>query len=71
MSADGRLIIREEEDANTKMEEEEGAKGGAACRRRRAKAACICLRIHSPSGHSVSDHMHLLTHPFTIWSFSQ
>lgn len=28
MSADGRLIIREEEDANAKMEEEEGAKGG-------------------------------------------
>ncbi|XP_019808507.2 RRP12-like protein isoform X1 [Bos indicus] len=27
VSADGRLIIREEEDANTKMEEEEGAKG--------------------------------------------
>ncbi|KAM9701669.1 RRP12-like protein [Dama dama] len=27
VSADGRLIIREEEDANAKMEEEEGAKG--------------------------------------------
>lgn len=31
MSADGRLIIREEEDGDAKMEEEEGAKGGATC----------------------------------------
>ncbi|XP_059981511.1 RRP12-like protein isoform X2 [Lagenorhynchus albirostris] len=31
VSADGRLIIREEEDGDAKMEEEEGAKGGATC----------------------------------------
>ena len=45
MSADGRLIIREEEDANTKMEEEEGAKGGATCRRGRSQG-CMHLLTH-------------------------
>lgn len=51
MSADGRLIIREEEDANTKTEEEEGAKGGATCPRRRGQG-CVHL-LMQPSTHLV------------------
>ena len=52
MSADGRLIIREEEDASAKMEEEEGAKGG--CPRGRGQG-CMHLLMRPFTHHSVGD----------------
>ena len=59
MSADGRLIIREEEDDNAKLEEEEGAKGGAICPVRSCSRPGPGLHLLAHSS------AHLFVHSFT------